>query len=56
MFTRIRIELDAETLRRLAEVAATERRATADQAAVFVERAVRRRRVQRAERVERPPR
>jgi hypothetical protein len=44
MFTRIRVELDEETLRLLREVAREERRPAADQAAIVLTRAMARRR------------
>jgi hypothetical protein len=43
MDTSIRVPLDDETLRRLRDLAAAERRATADQASVILSRAMRRR-------------
>lgn len=43
MLTRIRVELDSDTIRRLAELAAEERRPTAEQAAVILQRAMARR-------------
>ena len=38
--TRIRVSIDDETLRRLRELAELDRRPTADQAAVILERAI----------------
>jgi hypothetical protein len=52
--SQIRIPLDDETLHQLRELAASERRATADQAAVILARAMARRARQRTDRPKDP--